>query len=74
MNIIQALCPGLLQGITEFLPVSSSGHLVLLQHQFGLRESELFFDVAVHVGTIMAALLVYFAGIFSPYSETAWLF
>jgi undecaprenyl-diphosphatase len=59
MNILQALCLGVLQGITEFLPVSSSGHLVLAQHLFGLRESQLFFDVTVHVGTLMAVLLVF---------------
>jgi len=59
MNILQALCLGVLQGITEFLPVSSSGHLVLAQHLFGLRESQLFFDVAVHAGTLLAVLLVF---------------
>jgi undecaprenyl-diphosphatase len=59
MNILQAVCLGVLQGITEFLPVSSSGHLVLAQHFFGLRGSQLFFDVAVHAGTLMAVLLVF---------------
>ena len=59
MNILQALCLGVLQGITEFLPVSSSGHLALAQHLFGLREPQLFFDVAVHGGTLMAVFLVF---------------
>ena len=59
MNVLQALCLGVLQGITEFLPISSSGHLVLAQHLLGLRESQLFFDIAVHVGTLMAVFLVF---------------
>ena len=59
MNILQALCLGVLQGITEFLPVSSSGHLVLAQHLLGFRESQLFFDVAVHAGTLMAVFVVF---------------
>ncbi|MGD8836743.1 MAG: undecaprenyl-diphosphate phosphatase, partial [Desulfobacteraceae bacterium] len=45
---------GVVQGLTEFLPVSSSGHLVLFQHLFGLVEPELLFDVCVHVGTLAA--------------------
>ncbi len=59
MTFFQAIALGVIQGITEFLPVSSSGHLVLFQHIFGLREPELIFDVAVHVGTL-AAVCVYF--------------
>lgn len=59
MSIPQALCLGLLQGITEFLPVSSSGHLVLVQHLFGLREPELLFDIVVHAGTLGAVLVMF---------------
>jgi len=59
MNVLEALCLGALQGITEFLPISSSGHLVLAQHLLGLQESQLFFDIAVHVGTLMAVFLVF---------------
>ena len=59
MSILQALCLGVLQGITEFLPVSSSGHLALAQHLFGLKEPQLFFDVAVHVGTLTSVFLVF---------------
>jgi undecaprenyl-diphosphatase len=55
----QALVLGVVQGLTEFLPVSSSGHLVLGQKLLGLRESELLFDVVVHVGTLLA-VAVYF--------------
>jgi undecaprenyl-diphosphatase len=59
MNVLEAFCLGALQGITEFLPISSSGHLVLAQHLLGFQESQLFFDIAVHVGTLMAVFLVF---------------
>ena len=50
---------GVVQGLTEFLPISSSGHLVAFQHFLGLRSPELLFDVIVHGGTLLAVLLVY---------------
>lgn len=59
MDWIQALILGIVQGLTEFLPVSSSGHLVLFQNLFGLKEPELLFDVCVHVGTLIAVLAVF---------------
>lgn len=59
MNIFQAAILGAIQGLTEFLPVSSSGHLVLFQHLFGLKEAELFFDISVHLGTLVA-VVIYF--------------
>jgi len=59
MDILQAFYLGVLQGFSEFLPISSSGHLVLAQHFLGLREPQLFFDVAVHVGTLMAVFLLF---------------
>ncbi|MDR1411605.1 MAG: undecaprenyl-diphosphate phosphatase, partial [Spirochaetaceae bacterium] len=49
---------GAIQGITEFLPVSSSGHLVLLQKIFGISEPVLLFDTMVHVGTLAAVFVV----------------
>jgi undecaprenyl-diphosphatase len=52
MSIFFALVLGAVQGLTEFLPVSSSGHLVLLQKVFGISEPTLFFDTMVHVGTL----------------------
>ena len=60
MNWIEALVLGIVQGLTEFLPVSSSGHLVLFQHLFGLVEPELFFDICVHVGTLLAVIIVFY--------------
>ncbi len=47
------------QGFTEFLPVSSSGHLVLIQHFLSTREGDLFFDVILHGGTLFSVLVVY---------------
>jgi len=58
MNTLEALILGIVQGITEFLPVSSSGHLVLLQKIFGINEPALVFDTAVHGGTLIAVLVV----------------
>jgi len=59
MTIVDAFILGAVQGLTEFLPVSSSGHLVLFQVLFGLKEGMLAFDVAVHWATL-AAVFVYF--------------
>ncbi len=59
MEPIQGIILGIIQGLTEFLPVSSSGHLVLGQHLFGITEPALFFDVSVHVGTLFAVLIVF---------------
>jgi undecaprenyl-diphosphatase len=56
----QAIALGLIQGLTEFLPVSSSGHLVLLQNLFGMQEPELLLDICLHVGTLVAVLLVFY--------------
>lgn len=47
---------GVLQGLTEFLPVSSSGHLALLEHHFGVREPQTLFDLFLHLGTLAAVL------------------
>jgi len=58
MSIWEALVLGVVQGITEFLPVSSSGHLVLLQKIFGIEEPTLVFDTALHGGTLVAVLVV----------------
>ncbi len=59
MSLFEAILLGILQGLTEFLPVSSSGHLVLAQQLLGLKETLVFFDVMLHVGTLAAVLVAY---------------
>lgn len=59
MTIWLAVFLGILQGLTEFFPVSSSGHLALFGHWFGLEEADLQFEILVHLATLIA-ILVYF--------------
>ena len=59
MTILQSLLLGTLQGLTEFLPVSSSGHLAVAQHLFSLGDVPLLFDVFLHLATL-AAVVLYF--------------
>ena len=61
MDLAQAFWLGLIQGLTEFLPVSSSAHLILLPRLLGWPDQGLAFDVAVHVGTL-AAVMLHFRG------------
>ncbi len=63
MEIYQGIILGILQGLTEFLPVSSSGHLVLGQIYFKITEFGLIFDVSVHMGTLAAVVVIYFPDI-----------
>ena len=58
-NIVRAIVLGIVQGLTEFLPVSSSAHLIIVPWLFGWQPFGLAFDVATHLGTL-AAVLVYF--------------
>jgi undecaprenyl-diphosphatase len=60
LNLTQAVSLGIIQGLTEFLPVSSSGHLVLMQNLLGLKEPELLLDICLHVGTLLAIMIVFF--------------
>jgi undecaprenyl-diphosphatase len=60
MDILQALIMGIVQGLTEWLPVSSSGHLVIAQDILGLNSSEnLVFDLVVHMGTLLAVVVFF---------------
>ena len=61
MDWLQALLLAALQGLTEFLPISSSAHLILLPRLAGWQDQGLAFDVAVHVGSL-AAVVGYFRG------------
>ena len=54
MSILQAIFLGLVQGFTEFIPVSSSGHLILARHFMHLPTTGLTFDVALNIGTLAA--------------------
>ena len=63
MELWEAIVLGIIQGLTEFLPVSSSGHLVLGQYFFGIREPQLFFNIMLHVGTLGAIIAVFWRDI-----------
>lgn len=60
MTLWQAILLGLTQGLAEFLPVSSSGHLVLMREIFGIKGEYLMFDVMLHVGTLFAVFITFF--------------
>ena len=59
MSYLQAILLGVLQGLTEFLPVSSSGHLAFAEREFGWQEGSLAFSVVVHLGTLLAVVVAY---------------
>ncbi len=54
MSLIKIIILGIIQGITEFFPISSSGHLVLIQNLLGLKEPQLLVDVMLHLGTVLS--------------------
>ena len=60
MSVLSSIFLGLVQGVAEFLPISSSGHLSLFQNFFGLvsAEGSLFFDVLLHLGTLIAVFVL----------------
>ena len=58
MDIFQAVILGLVQGLGEFLPISSSAHLVLVPWLFNWEDPGLTFDIALHIGTLIAVALV----------------
>ncbi|MBQ5677738.1 MAG: undecaprenyl-diphosphate phosphatase [Clostridia bacterium] len=65
MSIIKAIILGIVQGITEFLPISSSGHLSLFQHFLNVDgEGSLLFSVLLHLGTLIAVFIVFYKTIF----------
>ena len=66
MTILYAILLGLIQGIAEFLPISSSGHLAILNNLFQLsteEEGHVFFDVLLHLGTLISICVVYWKDI-----------
>ncbi|MGB8957215.1 MAG: undecaprenyl-diphosphate phosphatase [Tumebacillaceae bacterium] len=63
LSLLEAIFLGVVQGVTEFLPISSSGHLVLFQRILGLEEGALTFDILLHFGTLLAVFAVYWRDI-----------
>ena len=59
MTVFQSILLGILQGIAEFLPISSSGHLAVAQRLFGLQEVPLLFDIFLHLATLLAVVLYF---------------
>jgi len=59
MNILYSIFLGVVQGLTEFLPVSSSGHIVLFQKIFGISEGAMAFNIAVHIATLVAVFFIF---------------
>ena len=56
MNIFQAIILGIVEGITEFLPISSTGHIILVEKLLGIESTDNFFTVVIQFGAILAAV------------------
>ena len=70
MTYLQAVILGLIQGLAEFLPISSSGHLAILENFFGIKEdSMLFFAVMLHFGTLLSVFVVFWKDIVELFKE-----
>ena len=59
MQILESIILGIIQGLTEFLPISSTGHLYIGRHMFGLDEAGLLLDTMLHTGTLVAIFFFY---------------
>lgn len=77
MTSFEAFILGMIQGLTEFLPISSTGHLYLGRHAFGLNEAGLFLDTMLHIGTLFAVLFYYREELIkiikNPFGKLTWL-
>lgn len=70
MTLLEAIFMGVIQGLTEFLPVSSSGHLAIFKNIFQINtDTGMLFDVLLHLGTLVAVFIVYFKDIFKMIAE-----
>jgi undecaprenyl-diphosphatase len=65
MSVFEAIILGIIQGIAEFLPISSSGHLVVMREVFGMDGEMLSFDIFVHVGSLAAILVVFWRDVWT---------
>ena len=75
MGYIEAIVLGLVQGLSEFLPISSSGHLAVLQSLFEINEDKvIFFAVLLHIGTLVSIFIVYHKDIYALIKELFLLF
>lgn len=63
MSVLFALILGIIQGLTEFLPISSSGHLLLFEYIFGLKSGDMFFNVLLHFASLLAVVIVFWKDI-----------
>ena len=70
METIQAILLAIIQGLTEFLPISSSAHLILLSEISGWEDQGLAFDVALHFGTLLAVLFYFRDDLFNMFSRS----
>ena len=70
MNIVEAIFLGIIQGLTEFIPVSSSGHEVLAQYFFGMGRDHLFLEF-INVGTVLALVIYFWPKIVDLFEEVA---
>lgn len=77
MNILKAVLLGILQGISEFIPISSSGHLVLFQKIFNFENENLSFDILLHLGTLIPVFVVFWDDIIGiikkPFQKMSYL-
>ncbi len=74
MSILDAVILGIVQGVAEFLPISSSGHLAILHNLFNMSDlgsSHMFFDVLLHFGTLIAICFMYWTDIKAMFTQTA---
>ncbi len=69
MSLLESIILGIIQGIAEFLPISSSGHLAIFKKIFGLSDVGLTFDILLHAGTLVAVFVVYWSDIWKLIKE-----
>ena len=74
MEIWQAIILGFVQGIGEFLPISSSGHLILLSNWFGIKDNVIFYSVMLHLGTLVPVIIVLWKQILDVFKKPFKLF